>query len=330
MNAKGKIDKNLYNEKSLYLLNIRQLRDIGRKIGVPAPATLKKQQLVDYILKIVYGEIEPPKRNSCGRPNVRDVNIDEYMAKIAKKTDVNGELISASFDDLGIFKVASHDDNRVINGIKQKVFVEENKKYYLREHAFVPSKDDIEVPLEIQKKYNLTAFDVLEIVSSGKLFKIISINGNKVKDEKQAKKLKKLKIGEKQVFHLRTKEEVNLEIINTIKESLNAGLKVVVLSGKTYVDDKNVQYLIVDQNQNNSQKYKKINEFISVCEKFVYNGENIVVVTDKSDLVEGVIDSFESDVSLRIKKHLQNKIDELLDLGNVLAIFKLDADFIYQ
>ena len=43
MNADKKIDENLYNEKSLYLLNIKELRDLGRKIGVPAPATLKNK-----------------------------------------------------------------------------------------------------------------------------------------------------------------------------------------------------------------------------------------------------------------------------------------------
>ena len=52
--SKNNIDTTLYNEKSLYLLNIRELRDMGRKFGVPSPTTLKKQDLVEYILKIVY------------------------------------------------------------------------------------------------------------------------------------------------------------------------------------------------------------------------------------------------------------------------------------
>ena len=85
MKKEKRIDENLYNEKSLYLLNIKELRDLGRKIGVPAPATLKKQDLVDYILKIVYGEIDAPKRSSYGRPNVREVDMGQYLAKIKKK-----------------------------------------------------------------------------------------------------------------------------------------------------------------------------------------------------------------------------------------------------
>ena len=79
---KNNIDKNLYNEKSLYLLNIRELRDMGRKFGVPSPTTMKKQDLVDYILKIVYGEINPPIRSSCGRPNSREFDMNRYVDKI--------------------------------------------------------------------------------------------------------------------------------------------------------------------------------------------------------------------------------------------------------
>ena len=75
-NYKGsEIDENLYNEKTLFLLNIRELRDIGRKFGVPSPTTMKKQELVDYILKIVYGEVQTETRSACGRPNVREFDI---------------------------------------------------------------------------------------------------------------------------------------------------------------------------------------------------------------------------------------------------------------
>ena len=93
MKKEKKIDENLYNEKSLYLLNIKELRDLGRKIGVPAPATLKKQDLVDYILKIVYGEIDAPKRSSFGRPNVREVDMEHYLAKIKKKNLIAKKML---------------------------------------------------------------------------------------------------------------------------------------------------------------------------------------------------------------------------------------------
>ena len=41
-NKKNNIDKVLYSESSLGLLNIKELRDMGRKFGMPSPTTMKK------------------------------------------------------------------------------------------------------------------------------------------------------------------------------------------------------------------------------------------------------------------------------------------------
>ena len=96
---RDKVEK--FYEKSLYLLNIRELRDIGRKFGVPSPTTMKKKELVDYILKIVYGEIEPPIRNACGRPNSREFDMNKYVDKIKKNTDLTEKLkeVRLSYDN---------------------------------------------------------------------------------------------------------------------------------------------------------------------------------------------------------------------------------------
>ena len=42
-----------------------------------------KQDLIEYILKIVYGEVAPTRSN-YGRPNVRDFDMDSYVKKIKK------------------------------------------------------------------------------------------------------------------------------------------------------------------------------------------------------------------------------------------------------
>ena len=51
------LEKLPFNERSLLMLNIKDLRDIGRKFGLSSPTTMKKKELVDKILKIVYGEM---------------------------------------------------------------------------------------------------------------------------------------------------------------------------------------------------------------------------------------------------------------------------------
>jgi len=58
-----------FNEEELYKLNIHELRDIARDIGVSSPTTKKKEELIQKTLAIVYGE-EPKviKKAGAGRP----------------------------------------------------------------------------------------------------------------------------------------------------------------------------------------------------------------------------------------------------------------------
>ena len=325
MKTEKRIDENLYNEKSLYLLNIKELRDLGRKIGVPAPATLKKQDLVDYILKIVYGEIDAPKRSSYGRPNVRDVDMNQYLTKIMKKTDVYDELVNASFGDIeSIFKVASPDESSKIGKVEQKTFVEEDGKFYLRQFAFVASDSDCEVSSEQKQKFGLENFDIVEVIVSGKSFKIISINGKIVN---QVSNKKNENIGKKQVFHYRTKEKIREEILKTIRE--NQDMKVIVYSSDDFGSE-NVEYINTDKTQETEVAYKQFMSFVNLCEKWVFEGENIFVITDESDYIESVIESLDTEVAGRIKKHLQTRIDDLLALGNALYVFKKETVAIYQ
>ena len=325
MKTEKRIDENLYNEKSLYLLNIKELRELGRKIGVPAPATLKKQDLVDYILKIVYGEIDAPKRSSYGRPNVRDVDMNQYLTKIMKKTDVNDELINASFEDIeSIFKVASPDESSKIGKVEQKTFVEENGKFYLREFAFVGSDKDNEVSPEQKNKFGLEEFDIVEVIVSGKSFKIISINGkivNQITNETSEI------MGKKQVFHYSTKEEIREEILKSICK--NQDMRAIVYSSDDYSNE-NVTYIKTDKTQETEIAYKQFMNFVNLCEKCVFEGENIVVITDESDFIESVIESLDEDVANRIKKHLLTRINDLLALGNALLVYKKDTIAIYQ
>ena len=322
MKKETKIDENFYNEKSLYLLNIKELRDLGRKIGVPAPATLKKQDLVDYILKIVYGEVDAPKRSSFGRPNVREVDMEQYLAKIKKKTDVYDEVIGASFEDFSdIFKVASNDDSSKTNDVVQRIFVENENKFYLRQYGFVETEGDLELTKEIKDKFKLENFDVVEVIVSGKSFKIISVNGKIVNDTKNEN------LGKSQVFHLRTKEEIKNEILKVISE--NKGIKTIIYSRDDYENDCE-NYVKAEVCDDKQKSFKHIMSFVNLCEKYIFEGDTIIVVTDEADFVESVIDSLDEGVVERTKKHLLARIEEFVALGNALIVYKQDTDFIYQ
>ena len=184
MDNNKNIDTALYSEESLDLLNIRELRDIGRKFGVPSPTTMKKQDLIEYILKIVYGELSPTRSN-YGRPNVREFDMDSYVQKIKKNSNLTEELLKYSLESslIGELKVASPKEHEVKNNIENRVFVKDGEKAYLKIHAFVDSEADIEINSEAAKNFKLEDYDVLEVKIEGNMFKIVTVNGISVKFE---------------------------------------------------------------------------------------------------------------------------------------------------
>ena len=58
-----------FTENELIELNIHDLRDVARQIGVQRPTTKKKEDLVAETLSIIYGTpIVKSAKSSAGRP----------------------------------------------------------------------------------------------------------------------------------------------------------------------------------------------------------------------------------------------------------------------
>ena len=82
-----------FTKKQLLTFSIYELRSIGKKIGVKAPTSLTKKNLIDAIVNVQSGLIEPyfSKR---GRPRITTVvernflNIAETNAKKDYKVNV--------------------------------------------------------------------------------------------------------------------------------------------------------------------------------------------------------------------------------------------------
>ena len=69
--------------------------------------------------------------------------------------------------------------------------------------------------------------------------------------------------------------------------------------------------------------------FVGKCEKALFESSDAIVVVDGTKSIENAINSFDEDVSDRIKKHLEETIGKHLLLGNVLIVFNLDETVIY-
>ena len=323
----------IFSEKSLNVLNIKDLRDIGFKIGVPAATTLKKQELIAYILKIIYGEVDATKHSSIGRPTVREFDMEKYVKKIEKKSIASlDEVLYPQSNEYGfVSKVASPSAAYGSEEeIEQRVYIEEDGKCYLRKKSFIKSDDDLEIESVYASKYSLENFDVLELLLINDSFKILTVNGIKVEDKFKDFELfgTKVKGGSRQVFKFSTKEEIDASILNLHRVGEQVDSKVFVFSKKNYISN-NVSTVTYDETDSSSNIYKKFMRFISECEKKVFDGEDVIVVVDQTTAVKSAIDSFEYDVSERIKKHLQSEFTKILSLGNVLIIYELNENVIY-
>lgn len=327
-------DKSIYNTKSLYLLNIKELRSIGRQIGVPAPASKSKAQLVDYILKIIYGELDAPARNNFGRPSKNDYNIDECLSKIKKnsfdKSKIKSYKYEDDFKDFGMKLVSSKSEAyKFDDNIETRIYCVSSGKHYLRKKAFIESDDDILISESFANKYHFASMDIVEIVKCKDYFKIYSINGVKIKNNAP------ITIGDSVVywgrsqdFYLSTKEEIKQKINNLINWCKDKDVMLSIFSNDIYVEN-NTFCMNYDKDAEYTQIYKKLMLFLDKCDSLALSGENTIMVIDDKALVEKVICSFDDDIFMRIKKHLNEVLSNMVEVGNICILFKVQEEFKY-
>lgn len=68
-------------EQALYNMGIYELRNYAREVGVNSPTTLKRNDLIDAIIAIKNGEVEPVKGLTRGRKpkNKEKVNLTQFL-----------------------------------------------------------------------------------------------------------------------------------------------------------------------------------------------------------------------------------------------------------
>ncbi len=94
------------NVDELNKLSIFQLRAIAREVGVYSPTTLKKEQMIDSIMKIYNGELAPhkpktkqgrPPKDIIGNTKLIDIlvpkNLEELSTKNEKLENVNKSFV---------------------------------------------------------------------------------------------------------------------------------------------------------------------------------------------------------------------------------------------
>lgn len=161
-----------FNEQILKDKHLSIVREIGRQIGVRAPASKKKEQIIKEVIAIQKGELSPVELSKRGAPPKIQVDISEFYIELGEDDDNFKERDKLILKD----SVAGYE----IEGV-----LEQHVSGYgfLRVNNYENSKDDVYVSRENIKKYNLRRGDKVKAWakkmdgnSSDALQKVLSIN----------------------------------------------------------------------------------------------------------------------------------------------------------
>ncbi len=151
------------------------LREIGRQIGVKAPAGKKKEQLVKEIISIQTGELKPFVNTNKGAPTKISVDVSKYY--------LPDDMVSYA-GDYAEQKLCFRDVARgdfLVEGVLE---LHPSGYGFLRVNNYENSKEDIYVSPANIKKYNLRSGDKVEGVArsvhennSAALQEVREING---------------------------------------------------------------------------------------------------------------------------------------------------------
>lgn len=205
----------LYTKEGLLNLGIYELRELGRDVGVISPTTLKKEQLVDEILKVIYGQV--PKREvgkGRGRPARNRQKPCKIFVDLIEQIETpvvdssfiyekKDEAKSFDFSLLGQNMVASPKQtyavdttNESVAKLTRGVVCFEQGQSFVRKLRFVHSNSDVTLPDKLIEDYDLKDNDIVEYLPDAQLKEveqIVKVNGN-LASRSTAKKRKERKL----------------------------------------------------------------------------------------------------------------------------------------
>ncbi|MBQ9485276.1 MAG: transcription termination factor Rho [Clostridia bacterium] len=155
-------------------VNLFVLREIGRVIGVKAPAGKNKDELIVEIIAIQHGDLEPVPPSGLGAPQKTKVDLSSFCEP--EETEYP--------DDVGKTKIKFCDSEKdatiTVEGVLE---VHVNGYGFLRVNNYENSKEDAYVSTLNIKKYNLRKGDRVKAIATppketeaAALKRVISIN----------------------------------------------------------------------------------------------------------------------------------------------------------
>lgn len=180
----------IQEKKNLEKLNIHELRSLGKKTGVKAPAALNKSELICQIVEIRFGEREKVKETR-GRP-MRPTKIDHMYNAFPSFGEISVTCAAGYVDPYKNSKAKS-------NTQKFGIFELQNDGYgIILVDNFIYGDDDAYVSVDMTSQYNLKDGDSITFKSKRvnkknivtKIYTINNIEADVIKTRVDYKMLK--------------------------------------------------------------------------------------------------------------------------------------------
>ena len=136
-----------FTKEQLNDMNLFVLREIGRQIGVKAPAGMKKDKLIQDSIAIQENRLEPVAPTKIGAPPKNPIDLSEYYVKPRKSEyepyNAPSYAGNTSFNDSVII---DDYDTFIMEGVLEQVSANFG---FLRTNNSENSSDDVFVSMQI-------------------------------------------------------------------------------------------------------------------------------------------------------------------------------------
>ena len=299
------IDNNKF-ENEIKLLGIHDLRVLARNYGVKSPTTLKKEELIELILKVYNGELTPVKNNMGRKPKASTHMRYDTPSILPPLTTLvlNSPTIDTDrepFDTQGIFTFNSSNDpvftitessGRLYTlPTTERVMFKYNLKkndivtlrlQYLKDHYFKYNIDQIITINGISAEdYNRDSFN--DLISTFNPNDYLILDNSEYYDKLLNKQ--KIKRGQNSFIYHRDNNTVKEACYQFCKSILNENTDFVILNSDARnvvpSDQENIEIFSLNIDKN----YEELcNDIIIVQEKvknMLVNGKQIVFVINE-------------------------------------------------
>lgn len=352
--------KEYYN---LEMLRIHELRDLARKMGVKSPTTLKREELIQEINKIMQGEAKPyikankqgrPARNQSSNFNVKDLFVPNYeeLVDYSPKTYSQAHYEDYTWELSMPQVVYTKETDTSVD--KCEGYVDIRKGFgMLRQKDFLPRSTDKFISPIIIKKFGLKSGDWVKggskFVSADKPEVLVDVEGEEIvrnrdfdtdeivsgKTLKSVPYLGDIRLGGRYQIVAQNrcdKADMSAELLGYLGQNKDIDTKYFVLNAGNVSMFRNISSTLIPFSVRDDESIIATELYFDYCKREVENGKDVVVVIDNiSQLVKNYNSVITNDVMhTSIHPQTLHKVKELLGIAKAfskgsLTIINLDA-----